>query len=495
MEALPNLNLFSVAEKDELIRALFAQVVALTAQVTALTARVAELEGRLALNSQNSSKPPSSDGLNKPKPKSLRQAGQKPSGGQQGHSGHTLKQVAHPDHIESHLPPSHCTACALPLADAAVVEARQVFDTPSLGYEVTEHRILEACCTCGKVHRGEFPEDVTAPVQYGARIKAAVVHLTHHQMMPVARTGELMGDLFGLPISDATVLAINEEARARLAPTVTAIGEALKTAPVAHADETGMRVAGKLHWLHVMATTTLTWLGSHANRGKKAFDAFGILAAFSGTLIHDGWKPYRDLTCAHGLCDAHHLRELTYVFEEMGQAWAKCLIDLLAEACHEVKASGGPLPEDRIAHYRSAYTGILADGEAVNPRAPASGKRGKTKQSKALNLIDRLRAHADDVWRFMTDHGVPFSNNIAEQAVRMPKVKQKTKFQWRLTSASSTLSAAAVTKISGGFRTTTGLETFCTIRFYLATLHKQGDNPFHALTLTFQGSPPQPRFA
>lgn len=474
MESLPNLDLLSHTEKDDLISALFAQVAALTAQVTALAAKVAELEGRLAQNSRNSSKPPSSDGPNKPKPKSLRQAGQKPTGGQPGHTGHTLKKVAQPDHIESHVPPVHCTACARPLPDAVVVETRQVFDIPPLSYEVTEHRVLEARCTCGKVHRGEFPGDVAAPVQYGARIKAAVVHLTHQHMMPVARTGELVGDLFGLPISDATVLAINEEAAARLAPTVAAIGEALKTVPVAHADETGMRVAGSLHWLHAMATNTLTWLGSHANRGKKAFDAFGILAAFTGTLVHDGLRSYRDLPCVHALCNAHHLRELVYVFEELGQAWAERMIDLLVEACHEVAAAGGPLAEERIAHYRVVYALVIADGEAVNPRAPTSGKRGRTKQSKALNLIDRLRDHADDVLRFMTDHDVPFSNNIAEQAVRMPKVKQK---------------------ISGCFRTAAGLETFCTIRSYLATLHKQGGNLFHALTLTFQGNPPQPRFA
>jgi transposase len=215
--------------------------------------------------------------------------------------------------------------------------------------------------------------------------------------------------------------------------------------------------------------------GSHANCGKKAFDAFGILTGFAGTRVHDGWNPYRGLACVHARCNAHPLRERVYVFEEMGQVWAKYMKDRRGEARHEVSASGGSLTEDRIAHYRSTFTRILAEGEAVNPRAPPSGKRGKTKQSKAIKLIDRLRTHADDVWRFMNDHTVPFSNNIAEQAVRMPKVKQK---------------------ISGGFRTTAGLDTFCTIRSYLATLHKQQDaNLFLALTLTFQGTPPQPRFA
>lgn len=349
-----------------------------------------------------------------------------------------------------------------------------MFDIPPLGHEVTEHQVLAAVCSCGKTHRGEFPADVSAPVQYGPRLKAAVVQLTHHHMMPVSRTGDLMGDLFGLPVSDATVLGINAQARAILAPTVTAMGEALKTTPVVHADETGMKVAGTLYWLHVLATTMMTWIGCHANRGKKAFDAFGILNEFVGTLIHDGWKPYQDLTCVHALCNAHHLRELTYVFEEMGQVWANRMIALLIAACHEVDQAGGVLTPDRLAFYRRESDAILAAGEAANPRAPPSGKRGRTRQSKALNLIDRLRDRADDVWRFAIDHNVPFSNNVAEQAVRMPKVKQK---------------------VSGGFRSQAGLETFCTIRSYLATLHKQGTNLFHALALAFQGSVPQPRFA
>ena len=472
MDELPDLARLSHSDKDDLIRALFAQVKFLTAQVAALTAKVSELEGRLALNSRNSSKPSSTDGLNKPKPKSQRKS-EHPTGGQKGHGGHTLKKAAQPDHTETHRPPAHCDACHRPLDGGTVVETRQVFDIPPLHYEVTEHQVVEIRCPCGKICRGKFPEGVSAPVQYGPRIKAAVVHLTNHHMMPITRTGALMGDFFGLPMSDATVLAANEEAKALLADTVAAIGDALQAAPVAHADETGMRVAGKLHWMHFLVTATLTWIGCHPNRGKKAFEAFGILTGFLGTLIHDGWKPYRELLCKHGLCNAHHLRELTYLFEEMGQAWAKRLIDLLVGACHEVTAAGGPLRPERIAHIRALYDEILREGEAANPRAPPSGRRGSTKQSKATNLLGRLRNHADDVWRFMTDHGVPFTNNLAEQAVRMPKVKQK---------------------IAGCFRTKNGVDTFCVIRSYLATLHKQGDNLFHSLTMTFMGYPPQPRF-
>jgi transposase len=467
MESLPDLDRLSVAEKDDLIRALFARV-------QELTAKVAELEGRLALNSRNSSKLPSAEGYGKPKPQSLRRPGKNPRGGPQGHEGPTLKQAESPDHLVLHAPPTICDACGLPLPEARGVEARQVFDVPPTPYEVTEHRVLGVRCACGKWHRGAFPEGVNAPVQYGPRLKAAGVHLTQHHMLPAQRAAELMGDLSDLPLSDATVLAAVEEACERLEPPVRALGQAISTAPIAHADETGLRVAGKLHWLHVLATTSLTWLGIHPHRGKKAFDAFGLLKAFVGTLVHDGWKPYRELACHRALCNAHHLRELTYVFEEMGQFWANRLIEMLLAACQEVARVGSPLPPDRIAHFRSLYLEIIAEGEAAHPCAPPSGKRGRARQSKAVNLLHRLRTYADDVLRFMTDAGVPFTNNLAEQAVRMPKVKQK---------------------VSGCFRTLTGAQSFGIVRSYLDTLRQQGANLFHALTQTFQGNVPQPRFA
>ena len=480
MNAPPDLSLLSAADLSALVRRLFAQIDVLEKQIESQAAIIAgqaatitALTCRLSLNSRNSSKPPATDDLNRPKPKSLRKSRGKSSGGQKGHPGRTLSKIAHPDHLETHAPTGSCAHCGLALGEGSVIETRQVFDLPPLRHEVTEHQLREVVCACGTVHRGQFPAEVSAPVQYGPRLKAAVVHLTHHHMLPVARTGDLLGDLFGLPLAEATVLSINDAASTLLAPTVAAMGEAFKTAPVVHADETGMRVGGKRHWLHVLATSDLTWFGAHPHRGRKAFAAHGILPTLIGTLIHDGWKPYRDLACSHALCNAHHLRELTWVSEEMAQTWAKELIDLLTTACHEVKASGAVLSSDRYAFYRTRYETLLAAGEAVNPRAPPSGKRGRTKQSKPLNLIDRLRTYTDDVWRFATEPLVPFTNNMAEQAVRMPKVKQK---------------------ISGGFRTAKGLETFCTIRSWIATMHKQGHNLFHALSQAFQGNVPQPRF-
>lgn len=341
--------------------------------------------------------------------------------------------------------------------------------------EVTEHRTLEARCACGKVHRSAFPAEVPAPVQYGPQVKALAVYLTEHHMLPLERTARLLADCYGVPISAATVMSMIREAEERLAPTATRIGAALAQAPVAGADETGLRVAGKLHWLHTTVTEALTWMGLHARRGKEAFAAFGILTDFAGTLVHDGWHPYRDLSCEHALCNAHHLRELTFVHEVCGQPWAARLIDCLLEANRQVLAAAEHrLPQEGIEAIRQQYEAILSEGEAANPPAPPSGKRGRTRQSFPVNLLRRLRNHADDVLRFTRDPRVPFSNNLAEQAIRMPKVKQK---------------------VSGCFRTREGATAFCVIRSYLATLQKQGFDLLQSLVLSFQDNVPQPRLS
>ena len=278
------------------------------------------------------------------------------------------------------------------MADPTVVETRQVFDLPKRGFEVTEHPVFaDPCAACGKIGRGEFPVGVVAPVPYGPAALAAVVHLTHPHMMPVQRTAALRGDFFGLPMAEATVLAACEDARMRLQPTVDAIGKAIQTAPVAHADETGMRVAGKRHWRHVWATEMLTGVACHAQRGQQAFDDRAILPHFLGTLIHDGRKPYRDLCGKHGLCNTHPLRELTTVFEAYEQAWAGRMIDGLSAACHEVNEAASPLPVERLADFRSRYEEILGAGEAVNPLAEKSGQRDRTRQSKPTHLLLRLR--------------------------------------------------------------------------------------------------------
>jgi transposase len=472
MERLPDLAGLTHEQKDEVIHALWGLVTALRTEVVGLKADVAKLRGQLAKNSRNSSIPSSAEGLKKTK--SMRKKGTRPPGGQPGHSGSTLKRTAHPDHVMDHPLPVVCDACGSMLAGEAMIETRQVFDLPPVAMEVTEHRIHQLRCSCGKLHRGKFPTEVAAPAQYGPGVKALAVYLTQHHMLPVARAA-LLADLYGVPISAGTVQTMIGEAGTRLAPTVERIADAVAQASVAGADESGFRVAGKLHWLHTAVTDALTWLGLHAKRGKMAFEDFGLLYRLKGTLVHDGWASYRELHCAHALCNAHHLRELTFVHEECGQAWAKRMIDLLVAAHHEtVAAQVKPLTAMRVHTLRAEYDAILAEAATTNPEKPTSGKRGRTAQSVPFNLYRRLRDHADDVLRFTTDPLVPFSNNLAEQAIRMPKVKHK---------------------IAGCFRTTDGAQAFCTIRSYLATLQKQHADLFSSLVQVFKGNVPQPRFS
>src|SRR5665647_1654938 len=475
MQTPTSLSHLGHAEKDSLI-------LMLQEQIKALQEAVKQLQSRGNMNSRNSSKPPSSDGLNRPAPKSLRVAGKNPTGGQKGHPGRTLSQATEPDKIVVHGVPDQCQACHRELPFAYVSETRQVFDLPVLQFEVTEHHAMQAICSCGHVHTAEFPAGVNATVQYGPRAQAAMVHLNQNHAVSVQRTAALMKDLFGLPVSQATVIKAAVASAAILQPTADAIGQAAVNADVLHADETGLRVAKKLHWLHVLATDTLTWIGCHPKRGTEAFDALALLQQFKGVLLHDGWMPYKALQCQHALCNAHHLRELTYLLEEQSQAWAGDMIELLSHASHldNVNCADGQSPiynsqkyQGEVRDLRDLYEAILAQAEVDNPVVPSTGKRGRPKQSKATNLIGRLRDYKDDVWRFMTQPDVPFTNNLAEQTVRMPKVKQK---------------------VSGCFRTLPGAQTYCVIRSYCATMHKQGVNVFESLVVAFKGAPPQPCF-
>ena len=482
MQELPDLSQLSHSQKDDLIRLLWSMIQGQAKQIAALQLQVAEVQSRLNKNSRNSSKPPSSDGLNKPAPRSLRVAGENTTGGQKGHPGRTLSQATEPDRVVVHGVPDQCQSCDRKLPFAYVSETRQVFELPVLQFEVTEHHAMQAICSCGHVHTAEFPAGVNAAVQYGPRAQAAMVHLNQNHAVSVQRTAALMKDLFGLPVSQATVIKAAVASAAILQPTADAIGQAAVNADVLHADETGLRVAKKLHWLHVLATDALTWMGCHPKRGTEAFDALALLQQFKGVLVHDGWMPYKALQCQHALCNAHHLRELTYLLEEQGQAWAGDMIELLSHASHldNVNCADGQSPKYKSQKYqgevrdlRDLYEAILAQAQVDNPVVPATGKRGRPKQSKATNLIGRLRDYTDDVWRFMTQPDVPFTNNLAEQTVRMPKVKQK---------------------VSGCFRTLPGAQTYCVIRSYCATMHKQGANVFESLVAAFNGAPAQPCF-
>lgn len=471
-EQLPNLSSLSHAQKDEIIRMLFP----LIAQVQRLSARVAQLEAQLSKDSHNSSKPPSSDGLAKKSNSPNVPSGKKP-GGQFGRTGKTLERVSHVDTVIDHPLPQHC-ACGALLADSPVQlhEQRQVIDIPVARYQVTEHRTWQTRCACGQVHQSAFPAAVSEPVQYGPNVRALAVHLTHGQLLPLSRSAQLITELYGLSVSPGTVHAWTEQAAQVLRPEVAHIARLLIERPVVHADESGLRVAARLHWLHTVASGQLTWYGVHGQRGLPALEDHGILPKVIGTAVHDCWAPYWKLPCTHGLCNAHLIRELTFQHETTGQRWPQRMIDLLIRArdqCEAARQAGKTaLSARRIRHIVGDYHAILKRALARNPRAePTVKRRGRVKQSVAFNLIQRMREHADAVLRFVTDLRVPFTNNLAERAIRMPKVKQK---------------------ISGCFRTLQGAQTFCTLRSYLDTMHKQGHNMFEVLRLAFMGQPLAP---
>lgn len=479
MEQLPDLKQLTSEEKDRLIEALWAQVQLQKRQIERLEARVKELESQVSKNSRNSSKPPSSDGLKKPKPQSERKRSGRKPGGQKGHVGSTLEQVEEPDHIEVHRV-TQCEHCGESLegTEAEDVERRQVFDLPPVKLEVTEHQGEIKCCPgCEEKTRATFPAGVAYSVQYGPRLKGTAVYLNQYQLLPLQRTKELFFDLFGHVLSEGTLVNANEECSRNLEGTEEIIKDSIRQSEAAHFDETGVRVEAQTEWLHSASTPELTFYRVHEKRGTEAMDALGILPSFEGTAIHDHWKPYFQYDCEHALCNAHHLRELTFIHEQYQQAWAKDMIDLLLKAkeATEASPSNSLLEQPRTkANLERRYDDIIKTGFQANPAPTDNGqpkKRGRKKQSKPKNLLDRLRDYKDQVLEFISDPLVPFDNNQGERDIRMTKVQQK---------------------ISGSFRSKKGADIFCRIRGYISTVRKNNLNVMDALASTFIDQPIMP---
>jgi transposase len=470
----------SLASELEQLRALVAEQAKIIEQ---LHERVAELEARLGKDSHNSSKPPSSDPpFRKPPPRSQRKVSGRKAGGQQGHKGVTRALVGEPDHLVVMALEGACTCgrCRSQIDVELLPERRQVIELV-IRREVTEDRVVAGTCACGRRYRSDFPEEISAPVQYGPGVSAFAVYMTQYQLLPFERSAAVLDELAGIAISPGSLYRAVETAALHMQAPVAAIREALIAAPLAHADETGMRVGGALQWLHVLSTASLTAYFPHPKRGGEAIKACGLLPRFAGVLVHDHWKPYASLTCQHAYCNAHHLRELTAIAETIPsqRPWAEDMIALLCEAntlTIAARAAGfAALPGPMVLDIQTRYDAILDVAKARNPaREPKPGSRRRVRQSPAHNLIKRLSEKRDAVRRFVTDLRVPFDNNQAERDVRMPKLKQK---------------------VSGCFRSDQGIAHFADIRSYLSTLRKQSADIFKSLVLTFQGSPPMPRLA
>jgi transposase len=438
--------------------------------------RIADLEARLAETPRNSSKPPSSDGLGKPppRPRSLRKKSGRRPGGQEGHEGRTLAQVAKPDHEVAH-EPGRCGGCGARLAGTPVtgVERRQCFDLPPAAVEVTEHQLIERRCACGHRTRAAAPDGVDAPVQYGPRIAAIIVYLYAGQFLSKKRTAQALAELFGIPLSSGTVAALTARAAGRLDGFLEKIRARIAAADVAGFDETGLRVEGRLRWVHCARTGKYTLVFCHPRRGAEAMNAMGVLPSFGGVAVHDAWAPYDTYAApGHQLCCAHAARELQAVADcaPAGEwCWAAQAAEalaamqrLVAEAIgHGLDAADPGALATQAGLYRSAAL------IGISQRAARSGKLMKKHNALARRLLNRQ----DDYLRFTRDLQVPANNNGSERDIRMIKLRQK---------------------VSGCLRTLTGATQFCAIRSYLSTAAKHGVSFFDALTMLTEGRPWMP---
>ena len=470
--------------KDE-IRACYAQgelavialVESLVERINGLEARIEVLENQKSKDSKNSSKPRSEDGFAK-RTKSLRTKSGRPSGGQKDHPGSTLEWQDKVDEVFVH-PVVDCKSCgtSLELVEVLNWSCRQVHELPPIKLVVQEHQAEEKCCPhCGVMNQGKFPAVVNSLVQYGPGLKGLMVYLMEGQLLPSERARELLAEVIGCDISEATLYNTRLRCYEQLATVEAYIKSGIQTAPVVNFDETGMRVKSKLMWLHVACNGWLTAYFIDPKRGQLAMDAIDILPNFEGVSVHDGLASYGKYDSTHALCNAHHLRELRFIVERYEQNWASEMIALLVEIKTTVSTAQADgktsLSFTQLADFERRYQELIETGLIVNPPPPVDLElpkpKGRRKQSPPKNLLDRLKLHQSAVLFFMHDFQVPFDNNQAERDLRMMKLKQK---------------------ISGTFRSLEGAQQFCRIRGYVSTLRKQGIQVLDALILVFMETP------
>lgn len=457
------------------------QVDELNATVKELNQTIRELKEQLGKNSNNSSKPPSSDGLRKlpaDRNRSLRQKSGRKQGAQNGHAGVNLSVTAEPDYVEHHMH-SDCSFCPYHdrcLEKACIRETRHEIDA-EVSVNITAHELIVvgSCPLHGGERAGVFPSGIKATVQYGKNLQAMVVALNTVGAVSVSRTHEILGSVFNIPLSTGTIKNMVARCADSLTPTYERIRRTMAGLGLIHCDETGTRIDGKTWWVHNASDMDFTFLSVNRKRGRIGMDAAGILPDFHGIIVHDCWGSYWKYQDAiHAVCCAHLLRELNGVEENHPeQKWATQFKKLLL-AMKKVKDKALAAGKDEVSYYHlhkfdKQYDEILKTAYEENPQPePAAKKRGRQKRGKVLNLIRRLEDHKASVCLFIRNPCVPFDNNQAERDLRMIKVK---------------------TKVSGCFRSEEGAQEYLTIMSYIGTAHKHGINAFTAIREALNGNP------
>ena len=454
-----------------LINTLLDKVDELTLTVEKLTNRVNQLETELNKNSHNSNKPPSSDGLKKQlTTKSLRKKSNKKSGGQTGHLGKTLEMNPNPDKITP-LKICNCSNCGKNLETVEIkgTEKRQIIDVILTKYTEEFQAEIKDCPDCHTTNAASFPENVSNNIQYGTNLKSIIIYLMVYNFIPVERLSEICRDLFDIPISQGTIVNASNKCSSLLLPFENWVKEKLKRSDVLNFDESGIRIAGMLHWVHNTSNEKFTYYSPHKRRGKEAMDEINILPEYKGFAIHDYWKSYLDYDCNHGLCNEHHLRELTFIHEELKQNWALKMKKLLLEIKNETdkaKTKNKLISKNKMIFFENKFKRIYYEGFKNNPcKKVKIIKRGRKYKGKAINLLERFKFKMKETLAFMYNINVPFDNNQAERDIRMIKVQQK---------------------VSGCFRSMQGAVNFLRIRSFISTVKKQNLNILESIEKIFK---------
>ena len=451
--------------------------------ISSLQATIKELQRQLGLNSQNSSKPPSTDGFKKPRTKSLRQSSGKKVGGQKAHKGSCQKIPHEPDEVKQHYPDKcltcpHLSECKSSGSVFQCGQSRFVIDA-KIETIVTEHQAMEvAHCPCSNEKlTATFPSDVKAYTQYGSTISVLATIFNTFGAVSTNRIQTIFKNLLDVTISEATILSMIDKGASLVTDTVKQIKAHIETnSDIAHADETGLNVNSQKYWVHTASTDKYTYLILHKRRGLEGVKANGAIVDYKGVVVHDCWGPYFKLdNIKHSVCCAHILRELNGVIDaEESHVWAKrfkhLLLNMKKSKEQALDSNKTELDESLLKLLLKEYDEILdyADIEFPSPKKVEGKGRGRTKKGKTRSLIERLRKLKDEVCRFVQDFTVPFDNNLAERDLRNIKTK---------------------IKVSGCFRTTEGAENYLKIMSYIGTAKKNGINAVKALKAAFDSTP------